>query len=59
VLVGAHLTQRTGVTMRSLRLARRLWAYREGLIESDGLSGWDAVVAACVLDRLPLPVRGP
>lgn len=59
VLVGTHLTQQTGVTMRSLRLARRLWALREGLIESDGLAEWDAVVAACVLDRQPLPARGP
>lgn len=59
VLVGAHLTQQTGITMRSLRLARRLWAFREGLVDSDGLVGWDAVTAVCVLDRVPLPARGP
>lgn len=59
VLVGAHLTQETGVTMRSLRHARRLWAYRQGLVESHALDGWDEVVALCVLDRRPLPSRGP
>lgn len=59
VLVGAHLTQRTGVTMRSLRYARRLWAFREGRVESQGLDGWDEIVASCVLDRRPLPARGP
>ena len=59
VLVGAHLSQRTGVTMRSLRLARRLWAARLGRIESHGLDGWDEIVASCVLDRRPLPARGP
>ncbi len=59
VLVGSHLTQRTGVTMRSLRLARRLWAYREGRITSHGLDGWEEVVVSCVLDRRPLPARGP
>ena len=59
VLVGSHLTQQTGVTMRSLRLARRLWAFRDGLVESHRLAGWDVVVVTCVLERLPLPVRGP
>ncbi len=59
VFVGRQLTQKTGVTMRSLRNARQLWAYREGLIEKLPLSEDDRAVACRLLDREPLPARGP
>ena len=59
VLVGTHLTQQTGVTMRSLRHARRLWAFREGRVESHGLAVWDEIVASCILERRPCPALGP
>jgi hypothetical protein len=47
VFVGRGLTVKTGCTMRSLRHARRLWAFRQGLIDKPVLSyeEWLAAVA--------------
>jgi hypothetical protein len=41
--------------MRNPRIARTVW----GLIEDPGLDSWDELVAVCLLDRRPVPARGP
>jgi hypothetical protein len=58
VFVGRHLTSQTRVTMRSLRHVRKLWAFRAGRMPQLRLSGEDALVAAALLDRVPL-ARAP
>ncbi len=57
--VSRKLTAKSGCTMRNLRIARIVWAWLSGLIEDPGLDPWDELVAVCLLDRLPVPVRGP
>jgi hypothetical protein len=58
--ISRDLTQRTSVTMRNLRIARTVWAWLTGLMKRpEGLSDWDAVIAVCLLDRMPVPVRAP
>jgi hypothetical protein len=57
--VSLGLTAKSGCTMRNLRLARIVWAWLSGLIEDPGLDPWEELVAVCLLDRLPVPVRGP
>jgi hypothetical protein len=59
VYVGRHLTAQTGVTMRTLRQARRLWAFRAGQVQQLGLADDEAHAAARVLDRIPLLPQGP
>jgi hypothetical protein len=59
VFVGRDLTMRTGVTMRNLRNARRVWAYFNGRVDELKLDEWDTRVALCLIDRLPMPARGP
>jgi len=51
VFVGRELTLETGCTMRSLRNARRLWASREGLVDSPRLTLIEWLTAAAMLDR--------
>src|SRR5439155_24563007 len=46
VYVDRELTRRTGCTMRNLRNARRVWAWRRGLIPELVLDPWDELVAA-------------
>lgn len=58
VFVGRHLTSQTRVTMRSLRHVRKLWAFRAGRVPQLTLSVEDALVAAALLDRVPL-ARAP
>jgi hypothetical protein len=53
------LTARSGCTMRNLRIARIVWAWPSGLIEDPGTDPWDGLVAVCLLDRRPVPLRGP
>jgi hypothetical protein len=50
VFVSRDLTSRTGCTMRSLRLARRLWAAREGIAEFPRLTLRDWLMAASMLN---------
>jgi hypothetical protein len=57
VLVGRHLTSVTACTMRNLRLARRVWAWRAGLIERPDVDEWDLVVATCLGARISVPSR--
>jgi hypothetical protein len=57
--VSRNLTARSGCTMRALRNARIVWAWREGHFDDHRLDEWDYIVAVCLLDRLPLPLRGP
>jgi len=57
--VSRRLTQRSCCTMRTLRNARVVWAWLSGLIPDPELDPWDELVAVCLLDRLPVPVRGP
>lgn len=59
VYIDRELTLRTGCTMRNLRNARRVWAWLSGLIPDPGLDAWDELVAVCLLDRRPVPSRGP
>lgn len=59
VYIDRELTMRTGCTMRNLRNARRVWAWLNGLIPDPGLDAWDELIAVCLLDRKPLPARGP
>jgi hypothetical protein len=53
VFVGRDLTRATGCTMRNLRLARRLWASREGLIEKPDFTYDEWLAAAAMLSRRP------
>jgi hypothetical protein len=57
VFVGRDLTMTTGCTMRNLRLARRLWASCEGLIEKPDFTYEEWLGAAAMLRRRP--VRAP
>jgi hypothetical protein len=57
--VSRTLTAKSGCTMRALRNARIVWAWREGHFDGHGLAEWDYVVAVCLLDRRPVPLRGP
>ena len=59
VFVGPHLTAKTCCTMRNLRNARRVWAWRQGLIEKPELEERELDVAACLLHRLPIATRAP
>ncbi len=51
VFVSRDLTSQTGCTMRSLRMARRLWAAREGLTDFPRLTLRDWLMAAAMLSR--------
>jgi hypothetical protein len=57
--VSRKLTAQSRCTMRNLRIARIVWAWLSGHIEDPGLHPWDELVAVCLLDRRPVPVRGP
>jgi hypothetical protein len=57
--VSRKLTGRTGCTMRALRNARLVWASREGHIAELPLRPGELLVAIALVDRLPLPGRGP
>jgi hypothetical protein len=57
--VSRGLTARSCCTMRNLRNARTVWAWLSGLIDDPGLDAWDELVAVCLLDRRPVPMRGP
>lgn len=57
--VSRRLTQRSCCTMRTLRNARVVWAWLNGFIPDPGLDAWDELVAVCLLDHLPVPLRGP
>lgn len=60
VYVSRVLSQQTGCTMRTLRFARRLRAWRNGLAESHGLDDGSFVAAVRVLDaRGVRHVRAP
>ena len=54
------LTGQSGCTMRALRNARLIWAYRQGFIDGlPFLAPGELLVAIALLDRRPLPARGP
>ena len=57
--VNRDLTALTGCTMRALRNARLVWAVRAGYLDELQLSPANLASAAALLDRRPLPVRGP
>lgn len=57
--VSRKLTARSCCTMRNLRIARVVWAWLSGHIGDPGFDPWDELIAVCLLDRLPVPVRGP
>lgn len=57
--VSRKLTLQSGCTMRALRNARIVWAWREGHLPDHGLDEREFVVAVCLLDRLPVPARAP
>jgi len=59
VFIGRDLTSVTGCTMRNLRKARKLWAWREGLLAAHGLSDGDLVAAARLLAWRHSPARAP
>lgn len=59
VFVARDLTQRTGCTMRNLRDARTLWAWRAGLINEHGLDEGRLIAAAYLMARIIPPVRAP
>jgi hypothetical protein len=60
VFISRDLTQQTCVTMRNLRISRQVWAWLTGLTaRPENLDSWDALVAACLLDRMPVPARAP
>jgi hypothetical protein len=57
--VSRRLTASSGCTMRALRNSRVVWGWREGHLPDHGLQEWDFIVASCLLDRQPVPLRGP
>lgn len=59
VFVGRDLTRRSGCTMRNLRLCRRLWAWRKGLVEQHGLEEPELITVACLAAGIPPPARAP
>jgi hypothetical protein len=59
VLVARDLTCVTGCTMRNLRHARRVWAWRAGYAHKPNLADRDFLVAVCLLDRIVPPARAP
>lgn len=60
VFVGRDLTTATGCTMRNLRNARRVWAWRAGRCARPDLAERDLLVAVCLLARIAVPARaGP
>src|SRR3954451_24156281 len=50
VFIGRDLTARTGCTMRNLRNARRLWAFRQLLLAPPNLTLDEWLAAAAMLD---------
>lgn len=57
--VSRKLTARSGCTMRMLRLARRVWAFRQGWIDDLPVDAGELLIAIALLDRTTVPVRGP
>jgi hypothetical protein len=57
--VSRDLTTLTGCTMRALRNARLVWAAREGYIDELRVKPGELLVAIALMDRRPLPARGP
>ena len=57
--VSRKLTARSGCTMRSLRMLRVAWAFREGLIPQPMCDPFELLLALCELERRELAVRGP
>jgi hypothetical protein len=57
--VSLKLTAKSGCTMRSLRNARLVWAWREGLLEcAHGLAAVEFFVALCLVESA-VPARAP
>lgn len=57
--VSLKLTAKSGCTMRSLRNARLVWAWREGHLErAHGLTAVDFFVALCLIESA-VPARAP
>jgi hypothetical protein len=52
VFVGRDLTRTTGCTMRNLRHARRIWAFREGIAEPPRLTLDEWLAAAHLLSAV-------
>jgi hypothetical protein len=57
--VSLKLTPESGCTMRSLRVVRIAWAFREGLIPQPFLDPFELLQALCQLERNEERVRGP
>lgn len=57
--VSLRLTAKSGCTMRALRNARLVWAWREGYLErAHGLTAVEFFVALCLLESA-VPARAP
>ena len=57
--VSLKLTAKSGCTMRSLRNARLVWAWREGYLErAHGLAAVEFFVALCLVESA-MPARAP
>jgi hypothetical protein len=59
VFISRDLTRRTGCTMRNLRVARRLWASREGICEPPEVSLREWLAAASLLTARRRLARAP
>jgi hypothetical protein len=57
--VSRDLTTLTGCTMRGLRNARLVWAWREGFLDELRFRPGELIPAIALLDRRALPARGP
>jgi hypothetical protein len=57
--VSRKLTAKSGCTMRSLRMLRVAWAFREALIPQPMCDPFELLLALCELERRELAVRGP
>jgi ribosomal protein L40E len=57
--VSLKLTAKSGCTMRSLRMVRVAWAFREGLIPQPMCDPFELLLALFELEGRELAVRGP
>ena len=57
--VSRRLTRSSGCTMRSLRMLRVAWAFREGLIPQPTSDPFELLLALCRLEQNEIAARGP
>lgn len=57
--VSRNLTAKSGITMRTLRLIRIAWAWREGHLKTEWLQPFDLLLGLVLLEQLQTSPRAP